>query len=129
MKRLPLRLLIPVGVAALVAIPVVGLVRAPAAHVHASSSSSQGQALCIGHLASEYTHYTSSCTGHDEPEIDPLSTQPGSAQNITWTVVLPSDGSTIVDSVGPTSGSAARSPTPTACSARRSSSCSSTRTA
>jgi hypothetical protein len=84
-------------------IPVVGLaLRTPAAHVHASSSTSKGQALCIGHLASEYTHYTSSCTGHDEPEIDPLSSASGSAQDLTWTVVLPTDGSTTVDSVGPT---------------------------
>jgi hypothetical protein len=35
-------------------------------------------------------HYT--CSGHDEPELDPISDEKGSAQNLTWTVILPSDG-------------------------------------
>jgi hypothetical protein len=61
-----------------------------------------GQSLCIGHHPQEYIWYTSSCTGHDEPEIDPLSSAPGSAQDLTWHVLLPSDGTTTVDSVGPT---------------------------
>jgi hypothetical protein len=68
-----------------------------------------GQSLCIGHHPQEYVWYTSSCTGHDEPEIDPLSNAPGSAQNLTWTLALPTDeaGTTAgqqgqVDSVGPT---------------------------
>jgi hypothetical protein len=68
-----------------------------------------GQSLCIGHHPQDFVWYTSSCTGHDEPEIDPLSTDPGSAQNLTWTVVLPTNepGTTEaqvgqVDSVGPT---------------------------
>ena len=60
------------------------------------------QSLCIGHHPQDFVWYTSSCTGHDEPEIDPLSNSPGSAQNLTWTVVLPSNGSVPVDSVGPT---------------------------
>jgi hypothetical protein len=61
-----------------------------------------GQSLCIGHHPQQYVWYTSSCTGHDEPEIDPLSTRAGSAQNLTWTVVLPTDGAVDVDAVGPT---------------------------
>ncbi|HEV8178696.1 MAG TPA: hypothetical protein VGP54_00160 [Gaiellaceae bacterium] len=53
--------------------------------------------------------YTGSCTGHDEPEIDPLSNGPGSAQDLTWTIVLPTNAAGTseaqvgqVDSVGPT---------------------------
>jgi hypothetical protein len=61
-----------------------------------------GQSLCIGHHPQEFVWYTSSCTGHDEPEIDPLSNRAGSAQNLTWTVVLPTNGAMQVDSVGPT---------------------------
>jgi hypothetical protein len=61
-----------------------------------------GQSLCIGHHPQDYVWYTSSCTGHDEPEIDPLSTRAGSAQDLTWTVVLPTDGAVDVDAVGPT---------------------------
>ena len=38
--------------------------------------------------------YTQGCSGHDEPELFPISSAPGSAQDLTWTVVLPSDGST-----------------------------------
>jgi hypothetical protein len=68
-----------------------------------------GQSLCIGHHPQEYVWYTGSCTGHDEPEIDPLSSAPGSAQDLTWTLVLPTDEAGTakaqvgqVDSVGPT---------------------------
>src|SRR5579862_8626141 len=61
-----------------------------------------GQSLCIGHHPQDFVWYTRSCTGHDEPEIDPLSNKAGSAQDLTWTVVLPTNGSTQVDSVGPT---------------------------
>lgn len=68
--------------------------------VHAASTTSQ--AICIGHHPQEFVWYTSSCTGHDEPELDPLSNAPGSAQDLTWTVVLPTNGSTQVDAVGPT---------------------------
>jgi hypothetical protein len=68
----------------------------------APAIASSGQSLCIGHHPQEFVWYTSSCTGHDEPELDPLSSAPGSAQNLTWTVVLPSNGAMQVDSVGPT---------------------------
>jgi hypothetical protein len=73
-----------------------------AALVTSASALAAGQSLCIGHHPQGFVWYTSSCTGHDEPEIDPLSSAPGSAQNLTWTVVLPSNGAAQVDSVGPT---------------------------
>jgi hypothetical protein len=75
----------------------------------ARAASGAGQSLCIAHHPQEYVWYTHSCTGHDEPEIDPLSSAPGSAQDLTWTVVLPTDEAGTaagqvgqVDSVGPT---------------------------
>lgn len=77
-----------------------GLVPAVSGPAHAASTTSQS--LCIGHHPQDFVWYTSSCTGHDEPEIDPLSNQPGSAQDLTWTVVLPSNGTARVDEVGPT---------------------------
>ena len=61
---------------------------------------------CIAHHPnsdSEYDiWYAQGCTGHDEPELDPVSSLPGSAQDLTWTAVLPSDGAVPVSSVGPT---------------------------
>jgi hypothetical protein len=62
---------------------------------------------CLAHLPgglSEdfYDSYTAGCTGHDEPELDPVSSAAGSAQNITWHVQLPADGTVPVSSVGPT---------------------------
>ena len=68
----------------------------------AGTAAAAPQSLCIAHHPQEYVWYTHSCTGHDEPELDPLSKQPGSAQNLTWTIVLPSDGGVPVDTVGPT---------------------------
>jgi hypothetical protein len=69
--------------------------------VYATGASAQS--LCIGHHPQDFVWYTASCTGHDEPEIDPLSNRAGSAQDLTWTVVLPTNGSLQqVDSVGPT---------------------------
>jgi hypothetical protein len=46
--------------------------------------------------------YDAGCTGHDEPELDPVSSAPGSARELTWTVVLPSDGAFPVSATGPT---------------------------
>ena len=46
--------------------------------------------------------YSSGCTGHDEPELMPVSSAPGSARDLTWTVVLPTDGQSRVSDVGPT---------------------------
>jgi hypothetical protein len=68
----------------------------------ASGPGGAGQSLCIGHHPSAWIWYTGSCTGHDEPEIDPLSNRAGSAQDLTWTLVLPTDGTVNVDEVGPT---------------------------
>ena len=47
-------------------------------------------------------YYTGGCTGHDEPELDPVSSAAGSARDLTWTVILPADGSVPVSAVGPT---------------------------
>ena len=46
--------------------------------------------------------YAPGCTGHDEPELMPVSSAPGSARDLTWTVVLPTNGRTSVSDVGPT---------------------------
>ena len=46
--------------------------------------------------------YDSGCSGHDEPELFPVSTAPGSGRDLTWTVVLPTDGSFPVSATGPT---------------------------
>jgi hypothetical protein len=102
--RTGFRQLLPIGVIAVIA---VALMAAVAVHgatsgVHAAAPTSQGQSLCIGHHPQEYIWYTGSCTGHDEPEIDPLSNRPGSAQDLTWKLVLPTDNTTAVDAVGPT---------------------------
>jgi hypothetical protein len=75
----------------------------PAAPTHgASAQSTTSQSLCIAHHPADFVWYTQSCTGHDEPEIDPLSSRAGSAQDLTWTIVLPANGSMQVDAVGPT---------------------------
>jgi hypothetical protein len=67
-----------------------------------ATASATSQSLCIAHHPEKFIWYTGSCTGHDEPEIDPLSNAPGSAQDLTWTVVLPTNGAVNVDAVGPT---------------------------
>jgi hypothetical protein len=47
--------------------------------------------------------YDSGCSGHDEPELDPVSSAPGSARDLTWTVVLPSSTANgNVSATGPT---------------------------
>jgi hypothetical protein len=51
-------------------------------------------------------YYAPGCYGHDEPQIDPISSAANTAQSITWTVVLPADSTTaggrqVVD-LGPT---------------------------
>jgi hypothetical protein len=65
-----------------------------------------GAGDCIAHrptASSEYQiGYTAGCTGHDEPELDPVSSLPGSAQDLTWTAILPKDGTVPVSAVGPT---------------------------
>jgi hypothetical protein len=74
------------------------------------SSASVGAATaagCLAHVvggASDdwYEYYTPGCTGHDEPELDPVSSAPHSARNLTWHVALPAGGTFPVTSVGPT---------------------------
>ncbi len=66
------------------------------------SASAAAQNLCIAHHPQDFVWYTASCTGHDEPEITPVSNRPGSAEDLTWTIVLPTNGATQVDAVGPT---------------------------
>src|SRR5215472_2728336 len=68
----------------------------------AAGNSENAQSLCIAHHPQDFVWYTAGCTGHDEPEIDPLSSRPGSARDLTWTIVLPTDGTVNVDAVGPT---------------------------
>ncbi|HEY7343641.1 MAG TPA: hypothetical protein VH591_22420 [Ktedonobacterales bacterium] len=60
------------------------------------------EGVCIGHKPLNFVHYYSTCTGHDEPELDPVSNAPGSARDLTWILKLPTDGSIDVDAVGPT---------------------------
>jgi hypothetical protein len=72
-----------------------------------AASGGTGGSGCLAHHANYVedtfeVQYTSGCTGHDEPELDPVSTAPGSARDLTWTVVLPSNASRNVDATGPT---------------------------
>jgi hypothetical protein len=62
-------------------------------------------ASCLARpVAAEYDsdYYVGNCTGHDEPELDPVSSASHSAINITWHVQLPADGTHLVSDVGPT---------------------------
>jgi hypothetical protein len=73
----------------------------------APASGGTGGSGCIAHHPNYVedtfeVQYTTGCTGHDEPELDPVSSLPGSAKNMTWTVVLPSNASRNVDATGPT---------------------------
>jgi hypothetical protein len=67
-----------------------------------------GQGACVAHRPAYVedvfeVRYSSGCSGHDEPELMPVSDQPGSAKDLTWTFVLPSNGANVdVDAVGPT---------------------------
>src|SRR5215471_1462214 len=64
---------------------------APGRSAHADPNP-LGQNDCIGRHPQSEVYYAANCSGHDEPEIDPVSNHPGSAQDITWTIVLPSNG-------------------------------------
>ena len=73
--------------------------------VPAFAAGSQGSG-CIAHRPAYVedvfeSQYTAGCSGHDEPELMPLSNAAGSARDLTWTVVLPTDGSHEVADVGP----------------------------
>jgi hypothetical protein len=71
-----------------------------------TSGGQSGAGDCIAHHpnsnSDEHIWYTQGCTGHDEPELDPVSSLAGSAQDLTWTAVLPTDGAVPVSSVGQT---------------------------
>ena len=60
--------------------------------------------FCVGHVfhysEDAEIRYTPGCTGHDEPELDPVSDLPGSAKNLTWTITLPGDGTYPESSLG-----------------------------
>ena len=76
---------------------------ASSATASGSNGSGQSGGVCIGRHPNETAvWYTGACSGHDEPELDPVSSLPGSAQDLTWTAVLPADGTVPVSSVGPT---------------------------
>ncbi len=72
----------------------------------AAAATRSGASVCIGHhpnYSAQYPiWYAGGCTGHDEPELDPVSSLAGSAQNLTWTAILPKDGAVPVSAVGPT---------------------------
>ena len=89
----------------LAALTIVGFTMAIPAPVGAHPATASAD--CIAHRPAYIpgvlsAYYTKGCSGHDEPELDPVSNAPGSARNLTWTVVLPSDGLAPVSSVGPT---------------------------
>jgi hypothetical protein len=69
-----------------------------------AASAASGAGDCIAHHPNVAfgIWYAQGCTGHDEPELDPVSSLAGSAQDLTWTAVLPSDGSVPVSAVSPT---------------------------
>ena len=79
---------------------------APASAGGTGSAGPSGAGDCIAHHPNSGTEYpvwyAQGCTGHDEPELDPVSSLAGSAQELTWTAVLPTDGTVPVSSVGPT---------------------------
>lgn len=73
----------------------------------ASSVQAQQRSGCIAHhpkyIEDKFeVDYAPGCTGHDEPELDPVSNAPGSATDLTWTAVLPTGGTVPVSAVGPT---------------------------
>ena len=78
------------------------------ATVTAAGNVGASTAGCLAHIpgglddANLAEYYTSGCTGHDEPELDPVSSAPRSAWNLTWRVQLPTDGTVPVSAVGPT---------------------------
>jgi hypothetical protein len=78
----------------------------PASAGGTGSAGPSGAGDCIAHHPNSGTEYPAwyaqGCTGHDEPELDPVSSLAGSAQELTWTAVLPTDGTVPVSSVGPT---------------------------
>ena len=78
-----------------------------AAILSGASPAQAGESGCYAHRPKYIegvfeVKYDAGCTGHDEPELDPVSSVAGSARELTWKVVLPSDGSFPVSATGPT---------------------------
>ncbi len=97
--RQPGRRYLVYAAAVSIAAPLLALSGQPAG----ASPGAQSGGVCIGrHPNESAVWYTGACSGHDEPELDPVSSLPGSAQNLTWTAVLPADGAVPVSAVGPT---------------------------
>ena len=72
-----------------------------------SGTASANSSGCLAHRPNYLegkieVRYDAGCTGHDEPELDPVSSAPGSARDLTWTAVLPSGGAFPVSATGPT---------------------------
>jgi hypothetical protein len=77
---------------------------ANAAVLRSAPHSSWSNAKCFGLIPfSGDNSYRQNCYGHDEPAIDPISSVPGTGQDITWTIRLPrsSEDRPLLD-MGPT---------------------------
>jgi hypothetical protein len=89
----------------LLALAVMGIAGAAAPAI-ASASGGQGGG-CVGRHPAYVegvfeSSYAAGCSGHDEPELNPLSNLPGSGKSVTWTIKLPANGANFgVDAVGP----------------------------
>src|SRR5215469_4565940 len=91
--------------AATLALSTGGLFLSAASQAAQAAPAAAGPTACLAHpanYAKADIDYAPGCTGHDEPELDPVSSLPGSARNLTWTAVLPKDGRVPVSAVGPT---------------------------
>jgi hypothetical protein len=87
------------------AIAVLGGAGASSASGNSTGATSTTGNACIGHHPNYIEgvfepKYLGGCTGHDEPELDPVSSAPGSARDLTWNFVLPSDGAFPVADTG-----------------------------
>jgi hypothetical protein len=79
------------------------IVVAPAGAKPSATRAKAAQAYnCLSHVAHITNYYKPGCTGHDEPELDPVSSAAHSALDITWHIQLPANGSIAVPTVGPT---------------------------
>jgi hypothetical protein len=74
---------------AVVAATALGAPAAGAAVRHGSACVERHVAYVEGRIE---VQYRPGCTGHDEPELDPVSSLPHSARDLTWKFVLPTDG-------------------------------------
>jgi hypothetical protein len=82
-------LAIPASLAASKAAPA-RVAPAKSKSLHAATAAyGNGDARCFGIVPFKSSYYGKTCYGHDEPAIDPVSNVPGSGQDITWTIKLP----------------------------------------